>query len=319
MKALVTGAAGFVGSHLVERLVRDGWDVLGVDNLIPYYDIAQKRANLTELATLEGFESVSVDLRSADLETLLENVDVVFHQAGQPGVRASWDEFDSYVDHNILVTQRLLEATREVSLRRFVFASSSSVYGDADIYPTTESTLPRPKSPYGVTKLAAEHLCGVYARNWGVPTVSLRYFTVFGPRQRPDMAFHRLIEASLGRGTFPLYGTGEQIRDFTYVDDVVEANVAAAGAEVDSGAVINVAGGTSVDLSTVIATVEELAGRAVPVSSHPAQAGDVRRTGGSTDLARYVLGWQPRVNLEDGLSSQIEWHRKRVRKTLESR
>lgn len=318
MKAVVTGAAGFVGSHLVERLVRDGWDVLGVDNLTPYYDVVQKRSNLAELGALEGFESVSADLRTADLNPLLEGAPVVFHQAGQPGVRASWAEFDSYVDHNILVTQRLLEAAREASVRRFVFASSSSVYGDADIYPTTEATLPRPKSPYGVTKLAAEHLCGVYARNWDLPTVSLRYFTVFGPRQRPDMAFHRLIEASLGRGTFPLYGTGEQIRDFTYVDDVVDANVVAAEADIDPGTVINIAGGTSVDLSTVISTVEDLAGRAAAISGHPVQAGDVRRTGGSTDVARSVLGWEPRVGLEEGLSRQIEWHRRRMEETLES-
>ena len=311
MRAMVTGAAGFVGSHLVERLVSSGWEVVGVDSLTRYYDPAQKESNLVSLSDLTGFEHLAVDLQEADLFDLLDGIDVVFHQAGQPGVRASWDDFESYVDQNITVTQRLLEAAKLTKPHRFVFASSSSVYGDADIYPTTEQTLPRPKSPYGVTKLAAEHLCGVYARNWGVPTVALRYFTVYGPRQRPDMAFHRLIEASLGRGTFPLFGTGEQVRDFTYVADVVEANLQAADRDVDPGTVLNIAGGTSIDLSSVIRLVGDLVGRQVPVAQEPAQAGDVRRTGGSTDRARAVLGWEPRVELDEGLSRQVEWHKGR--------
>jgi UDP-glucuronate 4-epimerase len=284
-----------------------------VDNLVPYYDPAQKRSNLDELAGLEGFESVVADLRTADLQPLLSGVDVVFHQAGQPGVRASWDEFPSYVEHNINITQRLLEASRSSTLKRFVYASSSSVYGEADEYPTRETALPRPKSPYGVTKLAGEHLCGVYARNWEVPTVSLRYFTVYGPRQRPDMAFHKLVEASFDRGVFPLFGDGGQVRDFTFVDDVVNANLLAAEADLEPGFVANIAGGTSVDLATVIQVVEELTGKPVPLANGPEQAGDVRRTGGSTDRAHRRLGWEPQVDLREGLARQIEWHRSRDR------
>ena len=228
MRALITGAAGFIGSHLVEALVADGWDVVGVDCLTPYYDVTQKLGNVEELRTSVDLELIDADLRTSPLEPLLDGVDAVFHQAGQPGVRASWDDFESYVEHNILATRRLLEAARGTNVTRFVYASSSSVYGDAVSYPTREETLPMPQSPYGVSKLAAEHLCNVYARNWAVPVVSLRYFTVFGPRQRPDMATHRLIRAALEGGSFPMYGTGDQVRDFTYVGDVVAANLAAA-------------------------------------------------------------------------------------------
>ena len=200
MRALVTGAAGFIGSHLTERLISEGHDVLAVDAFTGYYDRDQKRENAEVLQRRWDCSVVDLDLREADLARLLSDADVVFHQSGQPGVRASWgDGFEGYVEHNLLVTQRLLEAARHRPLERFVFASSSSVYGNAEHYPVSESDLPRPQSPYGVTKLAAEHLCGVYARTWGVPTIALRYFTVYGPRQRPDMAMHRLMEAALAR------------------------------------------------------------------------------------------------------------------------
>ena len=311
MRALVTGAAGFVGSHLVEHLVASGWQVVGVDCLTPYYDTAQKRSNLQVLRDLDGYVHADADLRVVDLDPLLEGVDVVFHQAGQPGVRASWDEFRSYVEHNVLATQRLLGAIRRVPVARFVFASSSSVYGNAGAYPTREDSLPRPQSPYGVTKLAAEHLCGVYARNWRVPTVALRYFTVYGPRQRPDMAMHRLVETALSGGSFPLYGTGEQVRDFTFVADVVAANLAAALVEVEPGAVLNVAGGGASTLLEVIGTVERLTGRTVALDRSPAQAGDVQRTGGDVQAARAVLGWSPAVAVEAGLESQVRWHLER--------
>lgn len=313
LRALVTGVAGFIGGHLVEQLVSAGWEVVGVDCLTPYYDIQQKRSNLRDVQRSVAFDYVDADLRDADLDGLLDGIDCVFHQAGQPGVRASWDEFDSYVEHNIEVTQRLLAAARSSSIERFVFASSSSVYGDALAYPTDESMLPLPKSPYGVTKLAAEHLCGVYARNWGVPTVSLRYFTVFGPRQRPDMAMHRLIEAALAGGTFPLFGTGDQVRDFTYVGDVVQANLAAATANVAPGTVLNIAGGGAVTLTEVIDTIERLTDRPVALDRRPAQAGDVDRTGGSTEASRRALGWSPQVSMEEGLRRQIAWHRDRNR------
>jgi nucleoside-diphosphate-sugar epimerase len=198
-------------------------------------------------------------------------------------------------------------------LRRFVFASSSSVYGNALSYPTREDTVPVPQSPYGVTKLAAEHLCGVYARNWGVPTVALRYFTVFGPRQRPDMAMYRLVEAALAGGSFPRYGTGDQVRDFTYVGDVVTANIAAATVDVEPGTVANIAGGGATTLSHVIEIVEHLTGKRIEVEDRPRQAGDVERTGGATDLAREVLGWAPQVSIEAGLDRQVRWHLARAR------
>lgn len=306
--ALVTGAAGFVGSHLTERLAADGWRVRAIDCLTDYYDLAQKRANALALPV----EVLDEDLRTCDLEALLDGVSVVFHQAGQPGVRASWDLFDSYVGHNVLATQRLLDAAVGAGLDRFVFASSSSVYGDAERYPTTEDDLPRPRSPYGVTKLAAEHLCGVYAANHGVPTVSLRYFTVFGPRQRPDMAMHRLIEAALGGDPFPLYGDGSQVRDFTYVGDVVEANLRAATRDLAPGTVLNVAGGTDAPMHEVIRTVAELTGAEVPLRREPATRGDVTRTGGARDRARQRLGWVPTVGLRDGLARQVDWHRDRA-------
>lgn len=307
MRALVTGAAGFIGSHLVERLARDGWDVVAVDNLTPYYDVTQKRANASAVRAGSGVEVTEADLTTADLAPLIEGIDVVFHQAGQPGVRSSWDDFASYTEHNLLATQRLLAALPP-SLSRFVFASSSSVYGNATSYPTHEGMLPKPHSPYGVTKLAAEHLCGVYARNTGVPTVALRYFTVFGPRQRPDMAMHRLIGAALTGDSFPLFGTGEQVRDFTFVGDVVDANVRAATADVAPGAVMNIAGGGATTLLEVIAVIEELTGRPIALDRRSTQAGDVQRTGGSTEVAAAALGWEPAVSLREGLRRQIEWH-----------
>ena len=233
MRALVTGAAGFVGSTLARRLLADGHDVVGVDSVNDYYDRQLKRANLGRLAST-GFQFVEADLNAVDLRSLLAGTEVVFHDAGQPGVRSSWgSEFDRYVTDNVRATQRLLEAALHADrLRRFVFASSSSVYGDAERYPTEETDRPQPLSPYGVTKLAAEHLCTLYARNHGLPTVSLRFFTVYGPRQRPDMAFTRFCRAVSDGRQIEVYGTGEQVRDFTYVDDVVEANLQVGTADI---------------------------------------------------------------------------------------
>jgi UDP-glucuronate 4-epimerase len=306
--ALVTGAAGFIGSHLVERLVAVGREVRAVDSLTTYYDVDQKRNTLGALELLPGCTVIPADLRTCAMAELLDGVDVVFHQAGQPGVRDSWEGFGEYVALNLLVTHRLLEATQRSSVRRFVYASSSSVYGDAARHPTREDALPKPISPYGVTKLAAEHLCGVYAR-LGVATVSLRYFTVYGPRQRPDMALHRLIEAALCGERFPLFGDGRQVRDLTYVADVVEANMAAAEAsDLPPGTVLNIAGGTVTNLQGVIELVEELVGRPVAIDRRPAQRGDVRETSGSTALAAELLDWRPRVALRDGVREQISWH-----------
>lgn len=316
MHALVTGAAGFIGSTLVDRLLAEGHDVRGVDCFTPYYARPDKEANLAEAREHGRFAFVEADLRTCALPEVLDGVDVVFHQAAQAGVRLSWSEgFGEYLSCNVLVTQRLLEAARDTHVRRVVYASSSSVYGNAPRYPTTESDLPQPHSPYGVTKLAAEQLCNLYAVNYGVPAVSLRYFTVYGPRQRPDMATHRLVESALRQKPFPLYGDGTVVRDFTFVDDVVDANLAAAVADVPPGTVCNIAGGASCTLTSLIELVGELVGAAVPVDRLPMKAGDVARTGGTVELAADLLGWQPRTPLRDGVAAQVGWHRSRSRRT----
>jgi UDP-glucuronate 4-epimerase len=313
VRALVTGVAGFVGSHLAEALVARSDDVIGVDCFTPYYDPVVKRANVHVLATNNGADVVEADLRVADLDPLLADVDVVFHQAAQPGVRHSWsDGFADYVQHNVLVTQRLLDAVvrvRGAGGCRFVYASSSSVYGNQDRYPVRETDLPKPYSPYGVTKLAGEHLCGLYAENWGLSTVALRYFTVFGPRQRPDMSIHRLCEAALTGTPFLLYGDGEQVREFTYVGDIVAANLAAAGADVAPGTYANIAGGGEITINQLVAMVEDVAGTKIALERHDAVAGDARRNGGATERARELLGWSPEVPLRAGVERQLAWHR----------
>ena len=317
-KALVTGAAGFIGSHLTERLLEDGWQVVAMDCFTDYYPRATKEQNLAACWTHPRLRFVEADLVTCDLEPLLADVDVVFHQAGQAGVRASWGaEFEMYVQNNILATQRLLEALKGRTLHRFVYASSSSIYGDAQDLPVREETLPQPISPYGVTKLAAEHLCRLYHTNFGLPTVSLRYFTVYGPRQRPDMAFHRLIRAMLEGGTFPLYGDGQQTRDFTFVADAVAANLLAI--EAPPGQVFNIGGGSRVTMNQVIATLEEIVGRPAPVERQAAQAGDVRHTWADTSAAREVLGFAPRVSLREGLAQEVAWLREWLRRSRQAR
>ncbi|MDE0805555.1 MAG: NAD-dependent epimerase/dehydratase family protein [Acidimicrobiales bacterium] len=307
---LVTGVAGFIGSQLAETLISAGGDVIGIDSLTPSYDRSIKDANLDVLRASDRFTLHEADLRTDDLEPLLDGVDVVYHQAAQPGVRLSWsDGFQTYADCNVLATQRLLEASHRVGVRRLVNASSSSIYGNADRYPVEETVLPEPNSPYGVTKLAAEHLAGLYARNHGLSTVSLRYFTVYGPRQRPDMAHHRLIEAAIDQKAFPLYGDGSQIRDFTYVGDVVRANVLAGDADVEPGTVVNICAGGSTVMRDLIDAVGDAVGAPIPVDEQDEQPGDVVRTGGCNDRARRLLGWAPESTLQDGIDAQVRWHR----------
>lgn len=312
MPHLVTGAAGFVGSQLVDALLAAGHDVVGVDAFTPYYDRGTKEANLAAARRDGRFRFVEADLRDADLAALLEGVDVVYHQAAQPGVRLSWSEgFATYDSCNVLATQRLLEAALHAGVERLVYASSSSVYGNAEVYPVQETDLPRPHSPYGVTKLAAEHLCGLYAANHGMSTIALRYFTVYGPRQRPDMAFHRLVEAALDQQPFPLYGDGSHVRDFTYVGDVVRANLLAGTADAPGGTVVNVCAGGAMVLRDVIDAVADAVGAPVPIEHRGEQAGDVQRTGGSNEAAARVLGWGPRTSLAEGIAAQVAWHRAR--------
>lgn len=313
MIALVTGVAGFIGSNLAGRLVADGWTVRGVDRFTAYYGERAKRDNLASLVDRDAFELIEADLLTAEMDPLFADVDVVFHQAGQPGVRMSWaDGFQLYNEINVNVTQRLLEATRRHGVERFVYASSSSVYGNATSYPTRETDSTAPFSPYGVTKLAGELLCNAYANNFGIPVTSLRYFTVYGPSQRPDMAIHRMIEAALHEGTFPVFGNGSQVRDFTFVGDVVDANVRAASAQLVPGTVINIAGGGSISLSDLIDTVGDSVGTPVPVERQPAQPGDVARTGGSIERARELLGWSPVTDISAGVAAQVAWHRARL-------
>jgi nucleoside-diphosphate-sugar epimerase len=303
---IVTGCAGFIGSHLAETLLRRGDAVIGIDALTDYYAAALKHANLEHLLARRGFIFLKSDLVDAPLDALLPGVDGVFHLAAQPGVRGSWGQsFDIYVRDNLLATQRVMEAATDAEVR-VVFASSSSVYGDAPSYPTIEDSPLRPVSPYGVTKLCCEHLAHVYATFRGLDAVALRYFTVYGPRQRPDMAVQRIARAVVDGRRFRLYGSGEQSRDVTYVDDAVTAAIAAMEAA-PAGAIYNVGGGGETSLRRIIELCEQLGAGAVEIESDAAAAGDVKRTSADTSRIRADLGWSPQTPLEDGLISQLAW------------
>ena len=306
MNVIVTGAAGFIGSTLVDRLLAEGHDVVGIDCFTDYYDVALKRSNIADALTNPRFRLVEENLLEADLDALFAGVDVVWHLAGQPGVRLSWsDGFDQYASRNINATQRVLESARNAGVGRVVYASSSSVYGNAERYPTLETDRPEPYSPYGVTKLAGEHMCILYSANWGLPTVSLRYFTVYGPRQRPDMAHHRLINAAIDQTPFPMFGDGSQERSFTYVGDVVNATyLAGVTPDVAPGTVLNVAGRFSCSLAELIEMVGDAVGQPVPLGHRPPQPGDAQKTGGDTTLIEKVLGWTAEVSLEEGIAAQ---------------
>jgi UDP-glucose 4-epimerase len=306
---LVTGAAGFIGSTLSERLIELGHDVIGIDCLTDYYPVEIKRRNLECLARTHAFSLVERDLNDADLDELLKGIDWVFHQAGQPGVRMSWGSyFDIYVRNNVLATQRLLEAARKSSISRLVYASSSSVYGDSPELPLKESSRPQPVSPYGVTKLSAEHLCYLYHVNYGVPTVSLRYFTVYGPRQRPDMGFNKFIKAALGGEPIVIFGDGEQTRDFTFISDAVQANISASMSEAATGRVFNIGGGTRISVNGVLDILSGLIGD-LKIEHIESQKGDVRHTMSDTTAAREILHYRPEVGIADGLAREVEWMR----------
>jgi len=281
--------------------------VVGIDSFTDFYERARKEENLEDSRGHANFTFEELDLVDADLRPVLRGANVVYHLAGQPGVRPSWGEqFGRYVRDNVLATQRLLETLKEMPVERLVFAGSSSVYGDAEMFPTKESALPQPVSPYGVTKLAAEHLALLYAKNFGLPAVSVRYFTVYGPRQRPDMAFARFMEALVAGDAIEVFGDGEQTREFTYVSDAVEGTIKAATADV-VGQVFNLGGGSRVTVNRVLATLEDISGLKARRKTLPAAPGDPRHTGASINLARERLGWEPRVSLREGLTKQWEW------------
>jgi nucleoside-diphosphate-sugar epimerase len=308
VKALVTGAAGFIGSTLSERLLADGADVVGIDCFTDYYPRAFKERNLGIARQHPRFRFVEARIQDDGLQALLEDRTHVFHLAAQAGVRKSWGtDFEIYTENNIEATQILLEASlRMPSLERLIYSSSSSVYGDRVAMPMREDALPQPVSPYGVSKLAAEQLCYLYFANFGVPTVSLRYFTVYGPRQRPDMGFHKFLRATILGEPIGVYGDGDQTRDFTFVSDAVNANVLAATRGVP-GRVYNIGGGSRVSVNDVLRIIERVAGRPPLVNVDFAQKGDMRHTYADTSLAHADLGYAPTVGLEEGLAAEHQW------------
>jgi UDP-glucose 4-epimerase len=307
MRALVTGVAGFIGSTLAEQLLADGADVVGLDSFTDYYPRALKERNLAAAKRHPHFRFIESRIQDADLRTVMADRTHVFHLAAQAGVRNSWGrDFGVYTSNNVEATQILLEACIGLALERVVYSSSSSVYGDNVPLPMREDALPQPVSPYGVTKLAAEQLCYLYFVNEGVPTVSLRYFTVYGPRQRPDMGFHKFLRATLLDQPITVYGDGEQTRDFTFVHDAVAANVAAAIRGIP-GRVYNIGGGSRVSINEVLDMIARVSGRRLKTIVDPAQKGDMRHTYADTSLARADLGFVPRVGLEEGLAAEHAW------------
>jgi UDP-glucuronate 4-epimerase len=308
MTALVTGCAGFIGSHLTEALLADGVPVVGVDCFNDNYARREKLQNLETARQWDDFDFVPVDLSRGELRDLVEECDIVFHLAAEPGVRSSWGQrFDQYLRNNVLATQLLLEAMRATTGKRFVYASSSSIYGEAEALPTPEAATPKPHSPYGMTKLAGEHLCSLYNRNHGVDAVTLRYFSVYGPRQRPDMAFNAFCRAALGGQPVTVFGDGRQTRDFTYVADVVAATRAAGAASDVAGRVFNVGGGSRIALADAIELIREFSGQPLDVRHLPVQDGDVRDTGADTTLAASELGFAPTTAFQDGLRAEFDW------------
>lgn len=307
--SIVTGVAGFIGSHIAETLLQQGHRVIGVDEFNDYYDPTFKRQNIISFQNHPSFKLIEADILSLNWSDLFKDTEVVYHQAAQAGVRASWGQgFRSYTERNINATQVMLEAAKDASnLKRFVFASTSSVYGNAETFPTSEAVFPQPVSPYGITKLAAERLCLLYFHNFGVPVTGLRYFTVYGPRQRPDMAFHKFFKAVLQDDAIDIYGDGQQTRDFTFVSDAVAANFAAAVAPDAPGEVFNVGGGSRVVLTEIIDTMEAIVGKPIRRNYCEQARGDARHTSADVSKANRILGYQPQVQLQEGLSREWEW------------
>jgi UDP-glucose 4-epimerase len=310
MNCLVTGAAGFIGSHLCRRLLQEGCDVWGIDAFIDFYPKWIKESNIRPLLKKKRFHFISGDLLELDLKSLLRDKEFVFHLAAQAGVRTSWGtNFTDYTQNNILATQRLLEAAREIPLRKFIYASSSSVYGLTPRLPMNEDSPLHPISPYGVSKLAAEQLCFLYHKNYGVPDVSLRFFTVYGPGQRPDMAFHRFFKAIAENREILIYGDGQQTRDFTYIDDIIEANLSCLE-KGKPGETYNIGGGHREKLSDLFSLFEEVCRKKLNIRREEKQKGDVPHTMADIGKARRDLEYSPRTQLLDGLREEWRWIRK---------
>ena len=305
---IVTGVAGFIGSHLAETLLQQGENVIGVDQLNNYYDPQLKQGNLVYLKQYDSFQFIKADIQTLDWQELLTSVDVVYHQAAQAGVRASWGEgFGSYTERNINATQVILEAAKQVkSLQRIVYASSSSIYGNAVTMPTPETLCPQPVSPYGITKLAGERLCWLYQQNFDVPITALRYFTVYGPRQRPDMAFHKFFKAAIAREAINIFGDGQQTRDYTFVKDIVAANLAASKIPAAVGEVFNIGGGSRVTLIELLDMMEKVMGQPIKRNNLDNAVGDARHTSADITKAQKILSYVPQVSLSEGLTQ--EWH-----------
>lgn len=307
MKVCITGVAGFIGSSVAKKLIAGGLDVLGIDCFTDYYERKQKERNLNPLQGKKNFHFVEADVMEFDFAKALSAGDGVIHEAAQPGVRASWGkEFDVYTTNNVLATQRLLEQVKDLGLKKLVFAGSSSVYGDVDAFPMKETDRPQPVSPYGVSKLASEHLCMLYHKNYGLPATSVRYFTVYGPAQRPDMAFHRICRALATDSVFPMFGNGTQTRDFTFVDDIVAGTIAALDADC-AGQVINLGGGSRISLAACIEILEGIAGKTLRIDQREVQKGDVRHTAADISKAKELLGYAPKVSVADGLEAEYNW------------
>ncbi len=312
MRALVTGCAGFIGSHLTEALLRDGARVIGIDCFNENYQRPAKLRNLNHQGRdRDRFEFVPIDLSRGDLDEIVAEADVLFHLAAEPGMRPSWGRrFQRYVQNNVIATQLLLDAAQRWPDKRFIYASSSSVYGDAEQLPTPESTVPAPISPYGVTKLTAEHLCQAYTASSGVWSTRLRYFTVYGPRQRPDMAFHLFCKAAVEGEPISVLGDGTQTRDFTYVDDIVAGTLAAADADLPAGGVYNLGGGSRTSVAEVLQLLAGLVDGPLDVRYTSPEPGDMRDTSADTTRAKAALGFRPRTALADGLAAELDWIRK---------
>jgi UDP-glucose 4-epimerase len=308
MSVLITGAAGFIGSTLGEKLLSQGETVIGIDAFTDYYNQDIKHDNLRTALAHDRYTFMEGDITTLNLAPILESIDCVFHTAGQPGVRGSWGtQFDAYVQNNIVATQRLLETIKETGKKiKVVYSSSSSIYGNVSELPITEKARPQPYSPYGTTKLAAEHLCHLYHANYGVPVVSLRYFTVYGPRQRPDMAFHIFAKAILQNQPITVLGDGNQTRDFTYVGDIVDANILAYQNDVN-GQIFNLGGGCRIAVNGVLEMLEEISGQKITVQRKDSIKGDVKDTWADTTQAQTKLGFTPKISLRDGLQKEFEW------------